>query len=131
MNSKPHVGIAKFEKYLEKRFHPRFLLNLPIEYRAIDSPTAAQGHTVNASEGGSMICLRESFRKGQHLSLKLFFSSQTGLFTIESEAEVMWADLNRGEDGNFRYGVKFIETSEGDLARLKNFLNGLSPDLMV
>jgi c-di-GMP-binding flagellar brake protein YcgR len=131
MNSKPHVGIAKFEKDLEKRLYPRFLLNLPIEYQAIDSPTAAQGHTVNASQGGLMVCLRERFQKGQHIGIKLFFSAQTGLFTIETKVEVMWADPNPGEDGHYRYGVKFVDIPEEHLQMLKSFLDGLSPNLMT
>ena len=131
MNPKPHVGIAKFEKELEKRLHPRFLLNLPVEYYPIDAPGAAQGHTLNASQGGLMVCLRELFQKGQFISLKMFFASGAQLFTIVAKAEVMWADQNMGEDGNYRYGVKFVEISEGDLARLKTFLDGLSPNLMA
>ena len=131
MNPKPHVGIAKFEKELEKRLHPRFLLNLPVEYYPIDTPGAAQGHTLNASQGGLMVCLRERFQKGQYISLKIFFSSGASLFTIETKAEVMWADQNVGEDGSYRYGVKFVEISGGDLNKLKTFLDGLSPNLMV
>jgi c-di-GMP-binding flagellar brake protein YcgR len=131
MNPKPHVGIAKFEKELEKRLHPRFLLNLPVEYYPIDSPGAAQGHTLNASQGGLMVCLRELFQKGQYISLKIFFSSGANLFAIATKAEVMWVDQKMGEDGTYRYGVKFVEISEGDLAKLKSFLDGISPNLMA
>jgi hypothetical protein len=131
MKPKPHVGLAKFEKELEKRLHQRFLLNLPVEYYPLDSPGAAQGHTVNASQGGLLVCLRERFQKGQQISLKIYFSSGSQLFTIETRAEVMWADPNPGEDGNYRYGARFMEISSGDLARLKTFLDGLSPNLMV
>jgi hypothetical protein len=131
MNSKPHVGIAKFEKNLEKRHHPRFLLNLPIEYQAIDSPAAAQGHTLNASQGGLLICLREQFQKGQFIHLKLFFPSPTGLFTLATQAEVMWADAAPGEDGHYRHGVKFAGIADESLGRLKSFLDRLSPDLMT
>jgi len=136
MNQKAHVGIAKFEKELtglERRSYPRFLLNLPVEYFAIDSrsaPDGAQGHTVNASQGGFMICLQESLRKGQHISLKVYFASGTTLFTIVTKAEVMWVDSNRGEDGSYRYGVKFVEISADNFEKLKTFLDGLSPDLM-
>jgi hypothetical protein len=136
MGQKSHVGIAKFEKDLqglERRIHPRFLLNLPVEYYPIDSPIAsstAQGHTVNASQGGLMICLRESLRKGQHVNLKIYFSSDTGLFTVETKAEVMWLDPSSGEDGIYQYGVKFMEIAPESHERLKIFLDGLSPDLM-
>jgi hypothetical protein len=131
INPRPHVGIAKFEKELEKRLHPRFLLNLPVEYYPIASPAAAQGHTLNASQGGLMVCLRELFQKGQYISLKIFFSSGADLFTIGAKAEVMWADPKLGEDGNYCYGVRFVEISAGNLDKLKTFLDGLSPNLMV
>ena len=131
MDPRPHVGIAKFEKDLEKRLHPRFLLNLPVEYYPIDSPGAAQGHTLNASQGGLMVCLRELFQKGQYISLKIFFSSGANLFTIGTKAEVMWADHKLGEDGNYRYGVRFVEISDDNLGKFKTFLDGLSPNLMV
>jgi len=131
MIPKPHVGIAKFEKELEKRLHPRFLLNLPVEYYPIDSPGAAQGHTLNASQGGLMVCLQELFQRGQYISLKIFFSSGANLFSIATKAEVMWADQKRGEDGTYRYGVKFVEISEEDLTKLKTFLDRLSPNLMA
>ncbi len=130
MTPKPHVGIAKFEKELEKRVHPRFLLNLPVEYYPIDTRGGGHGHTLNASQGGLMVCLRELFQKGQNLFLRIYFSSGADLFAIASQAEVMWADQKMEEDGTYRYGVKFVDISEGDLAKLKTFLHGLSPNLM-
>ena len=131
MPPKPHVGIAKFEKDLEKRLHPRFLLNLPVEYYPLDSPGASQGHTLNASQGGLMVCLRQRFQKGQQISMKIFFSSNAHLFTVATKAEVMWADSNPEEDGSYRYGLKFVEISDENLGRLKSFLDGLSPNLMA
>jgi c-di-GMP-binding flagellar brake protein YcgR len=131
VSPKSHVGIAKFEKDLERRNHPRFLLNLPIEYYSIDSPTTTQGHTLNASQGGLMACLQETLQKGQHINLKVYFSSGAKLFNVETKAEVMWVDPNRGEDGTYRYGVKFVDISSENHDKLKSFLNGLSPDLMT
>ncbi len=78
-----------------------------------------------------MICLQELLRKGQQISLKIYFASGTTLFTIATKAEVMWVDSNRGEDGSYRYGVKFVEISSENLEKLKTFLDGLSPDLMT
>jgi hypothetical protein len=131
MSPKSHVGIAQFEKNLEKRNHPRFLLNLPIEYYAIDSPAAARGHTLNASQGGLMVCLHETLQKGQYIHLKVYFSSGGELLVVETKSEVIWIDPNRGVDGNYRYGVKFVEISSENLNKLKSFLEGLSPDLMT
>jgi c-di-GMP-binding flagellar brake protein YcgR len=131
MSPKSHVGIAKFEKDLERRVYPRFLLNLPVEYYPIDSPATTQGHTLNASQGGLMVCLRESLQKGQLINLKVYFPSGDKLLTVETKAEVMWADSNRGDDGSYRYGVRFAEISSENLEKLKSFLGGLSSDLMT
>jgi len=131
MSPKSHIGIAKFEKDLERRLHPRFLLNLPVEYYPLDSPATTQGHTLNASQGGLMVCLRETLQKGQHINLKIYFSSEAKLLTVETKGEVMWVDPNRGEDGTYRYGVKFVDISSKNHVKLKGFLDGLSPDLMT
>jgi len=45
---------------------------------------------------------------GQHLSLKLFFSSE--LNTIEMLVQLVWMDIHLGEDrGDHRAGVKFVD----------------------
>jgi c-di-GMP-binding flagellar brake protein YcgR len=123
--AKPHIGIAKFEK----RKHPRFLLNLPIEYYRINSDLdpdlTPAGYTFNASEGGLMVNLPEQMDIGQYLRMKLFFSFGPDINAIEMLSQVMWTD-NLGEDGSYRSGVRFVEISSEDMGRLKNFLQDLS-----
>ncbi len=64
---------------------------------------------------------------GQHLSLKLFFSSGFEFNTIETLAEVIWVDVHLGDDwGDYRAGVKFVEISPGDMEKLRIFLKSLS-----
>jgi hypothetical protein len=131
MDSKPRVGIARFEKEArpekEKRRYRRFLLNLPVEYYHLDSPISYSSHSINASEGGLLICLHERLRSGQHLNLKVFCSSGPSLLTIETTVQVMWADELLGEDGNYRHGVKFVSMIQEDLQKFKGFLDSLSP----
>jgi hypothetical protein len=65
---------------------------------------------------------------GQHLSLKLFFSSE--LNTIEMLVQLVWMDIHLGEDrGDHRAGVKFVDISPGDLEKLRNFLRSLSGEV--
>jgi len=136
VDEKPRVGIARFEKEaslekkIERRMHPRFLLNLPIEYYHLDSPIRYSSYTSNVSEGGLMICLGERLEAGQHLNLKIFCSSGSALLTIETMAQVMWADAHLGKDGNYRHGVKFIGMEPEDLQNFKGFLDSLSPGLI-
>ena len=122
---KPRYGTVNFEK----RKHPRFDVNLPIEYVRSDLP-ANRGEALNASEGGLLLYLPERMEIGQHLSLKLFFSSGFEFNTIETLAEVIWVDVHLSDDwGDYRAGVKFVEISPGDMEKLRNFLRSLSGDL--
>ena len=119
---KPRYGTVNFEK----RRHPRFNIDLPIEYTR-SSLSIKHGRTVNASEGGLLLYLPEQVEVGQHFVLKLFFPSGTALETIETLVQVVWTDIHLGEDwGDFRTGVCFTDISSEDLDKLKKFLRNLS-----
>jgi c-di-GMP-binding flagellar brake protein YcgR len=119
---RPRYGIVNFEK----RKHPRFNVDLPIEHARSDLVTN-RGEALNASEGGLLIYLPEKMEVGQHLSLKLFFSSGPQLNTVEALVQVVWMDIHLGEDwGDYRAGVKFVDISAADLEKLRNFLRSLS-----
>jgi c-di-GMP-binding flagellar brake protein YcgR len=120
--TKPRYGTVNFEK----RKHPRFNIDLPVEYRRT-SLLAKQGRAVNASEGGLLIYFPEMMEIGQNLKLTLFFTSGSEMRTIETLAQVVWVDIHLGEGwGDYRTGVKFVDISPEDLNKLKNFLRGLS-----
>ncbi|HYB20922.1 MAG TPA: PilZ domain-containing protein [Thermodesulfobacteriota bacterium] len=135
-DGKLRLGIARFEKEItpekgkEKRRHPRFLLNLPMEYYHLDSSIGHSSRCVNASEGGLLVCLHERLKAGQHLKLKIFCASGSSLLTIETTVEVIWADELLGEDGNYRHGVKFVSMAQEDLQKFRGFLDNLSPLLI-
>lgn len=119
--TKPRYGIVNFEK----RKHPRYNVDLPVEYDRSDSDV--HGEALNASEGGLLVYFSEKVEVGQRLSLKLFFSSVSEFNTIETLAEVVWVDVHMGEDwGDYRAGVKFVDISMGDLEKLIIFLRNLS-----
>jgi c-di-GMP-binding flagellar brake protein YcgR len=121
--TKSHVGVAN----LERRKHPRFSIDLPIEYRLIPSSMSHVGRSFNASEGGLLVYLSHQIEIGQHLKIKLFFASGSDLNYIEAVAEVVWMDIHLGKDwGDYRCGVKLMEISPEDLNKLKYFLRSLS-----
>jgi len=121
-SAKPRYGIVNFEK----RQHPRFSVDLPVEYSRMDL-SIGQGRAVNASKGGLLLYLPEKIDIGNHLRLRLFFPTGSGLNTIETLVAVVWLDLHLGKDwGDYRTGVKFVEISAGDMDRLKDFLRSLS-----
>ena len=110
---------------IEKRKHPRFNLDLPIEYARTDL-FVKHGRAINASEGGLLLYLPEQMEIGQHLRLKVFFSSGSELNKIETLVEVVWMDIYLGKEwGDYRVGVRFVDISPEDFSNLKNFLRSL------
>ncbi len=120
--TKPRYGTVNFEK----RKHPRFSVDLPIEYDRTDV-SVKQGHATNASEGGLLVYLPEQMEIGNHLKLKIFFTMGSELHTVKTLVEVVWTDIHLGEDwGDYRTGVRFVEISTEDLSKLKKFLKNLA-----
>ena len=118
---KSRYGTVNFEK----RKHPRFSVDLPIEYSRAD--VSDGGRAKNASEGGLLLYLPEQIERGNHLRLKLFFTMGSELNAIETLVEVVWVDIHLGKDwGDYRTGVRFVEISEEGLGKLKSFLESLS-----
>ena len=120
--TKHRYGTVNFER----RKHPRFNIDLPVEYYQIDSTTHHNGQAINASAGGLLLYLPEQMEIGQYLTLKLFFTSGSELNTTEMLVKVVWVDIHLEKDwGNYRTGVRFIDISPEDMTKLKNFLRSL------
>jgi len=120
--NRPRYGTVNFEK----RKHPRFDVDLPIEYIRSDS-VASRSNALNASEGGLLVYLPEEMEIGQYLSLRLFFSSGSELTSIETLVRVVWTDIHLGEiREDYRAGVEFADISPEDMEKLRKFLRSLS-----
>jgi len=116
---KPRYGIADFER----RRYRRFRMRLPIEYYRANSPINQTGQTLDASEGGLQILFPEQMEVGQNLKVKLFFSSESGLNTIEMFVEVVWTNTQLAEgEKHYRSGVRFTNISPENMTKLKEFL---------
>jgi hypothetical protein len=120
--TKSRYGTVNFEK----RKHPRFSVDLPVEYCRADL-SADHGRAMNASEGGLLLYLPEQMGMGNHLRLKLFFTMGSELNGIDTLVEVVWVEVHLGKDwGDYRTGVRFVEISTEDMGKLKSFLSSLS-----
>ncbi len=119
---KPRYGTVNFEK----RKHPRFSVDLPVEYSRTNL-VLEQGRAMNASQGGLLLHLPEQMEMGHQLKLKLFFTMGSELNTIETVVEVVWADMHvEKERGDYRTGVRFVQISAEDMGKLQDFLRSLS-----
>jgi c-di-GMP-binding flagellar brake protein YcgR len=120
-NTKLRYGTVNFER----RRYPRVNVDLPVEYVRSDS-VVKQGRAMDASEGGLLIYFPEKMKMGQHLKLKLFFTSGVDLKSIEALVEVVWMDIDLGKDwGEYRAGVRFVDISQESMGKLKNFMKDL------
>jgi len=121
MEKDPRFGTVNFER----RKHPRFSLDLPVEYWERDNSRSHPSRTGNVSEGGILLYLPEEIGIGKALRLRLFIDTGLDFIPIDALVEVVWRDLAFGGEGEHRIGVKFIDISEKDMANLRNFLNSL------
>ena len=118
----PRFGIVN----LERRRHPRFVVDLPIEYWKIRNFRSCPSRATNLSEGGLLVFLSEQVEIGQNLRLNLFIDAGPDLNCIEAVVEVVWKDIHLGKDGEYRTGVKFLDISAEDMDKLKSFLDSLT-----
>ncbi len=119
----PCNGTADFEK----RKHPRFSVDLPVEYYKLGSLIKHDGKAKNASQSGLLLYFSEPLRIGTYLRLKLFLSSDSTWGAIETIIEVAWTDIHLDEGENYRTGARFFDASPEDMSKLDNFLLSLSP----
>jgi c-di-GMP-binding flagellar brake protein YcgR len=124
-NGEKQIKLLDGTVNFEKRRHPRFTVDLPIEYRRRDL-VDKYVRVINASESGLSIYLSEQMEVGQYLRTKLFFPFGSGLNIIELVTQVVWTDVHLGKDwGDYRAGVRFVDISPADLSNLKNYLGSL------
>ena len=106
---------------IERRNHPRFNLELPLDYFRIENKENYGGIVANASEMGILIYLPEKMEMGTLLSTEIFYAKGLELDSIRAVAKVVWADLPaRKTWGEHRYGVQFQSIDKKNLSKLKN-----------
>lgn len=108
---------------IEKRKHPRFSVELPLDYSRVNGKETYGGMVANASEGGLLIYLPEKMEIGALLKIEIFYVRGLELNTIKAVGKVVWADLAARESwGEHRYGLQFENIDEKDFNRLTTLL---------
>ena len=104
----------------ERRRYPRFPVDFPVDYRRVEGGGAFVGKSVNASEGGLMVCLDENMKTGTRLALSMLFNLGYQLTEIKARCQVIWKDVGLVSDfPGYQYGLKFLEIDEYDISKLK------------
>ena len=108
---------------IERRKHPRFFVELPLDYSRKGNKGDFGGIIQNASEEGVLVYLPEKLDLGELLKIEIYFAKGLELNTIQGIARVVWTDLAARESWReHRYGLQFHSIQKGTLQRLKGLL---------
>jgi hypothetical protein len=116
----------------ERRIYPRFIVDLPLEYRDIDGSCLLLGGVLsNASEGGFLIEVVRDVPVGAELNIAVLFPKGFELANFHVVAKIVWKEPYWKEDlkgdpywKGFQYGLRFTEVEEEDLMKLQELLSG-------
>jgi c-di-GMP-binding flagellar brake protein YcgR len=108
---------------IEKRKHPRFSVELPLDYSRVNGKETLGGMVANASEGGLLVYLPERVELGTLLKIEIFYVRGLELDNIKAVGKVVWCDLAARESwGEHRYGLQFESIDEKNFNRLETLL---------
>jgi hypothetical protein len=107
----------------EKRKHPRVNMDLPLEYRVLDTPHLHGAMVVNVSESGLLVHSVKDLPIGTKLNIAVLFPNGLEFSNFEVLAEIVWKDKYWEENRErYQYGLKFIHILEEDHRKLKELL---------
>ena len=114
----------------ERRSHPRFIIDLPLEYRDMNDSCLRGAIVVNASDGGFLIETVRDIPVDTELNITVLFPKGFRLDDLKLVAKIVRKEPYRKEDwkGNqywkgYQYGLEFIQILAEDRWKL-NFLLG-------
>ncbi len=108
---------------IERRKHPRFVVELPLDYCRTQGSEILGGIVANASEGGLLAYLPERLELGTVLQIQIFYVKDLEFNMLKGIAKVVWSDLAARESwGEYRYGLQFITISDQDFGKLMMLL---------
>lgn len=109
---------------VERRKHPRFVVELPLDYTRVTGDTEIYGGIIaNASEGGLLVYLPERIDLGTVLRIQIFYVRDLEFNMIKAVAKVVWSDLAARESwGEYRYGLQFVSIEDEEYEKLIGLL---------
>jgi hypothetical protein len=111
----------------ERRRYPRFLIDLPLEYRSLDDSRLHGGIVVNASEVGILIESGKHIPIGTELNITILYVKGLELDNFRVTAKIVWKEPYWKEDEyckGCRYGLEFIQILDEDRRKLNLLLSG-------
>jgi len=108
---------------IERRKHPRFVVELPLDYTRTEATDIVGGIVANASEGGLLVYLPERLEMGTILQIQIFYVKDLEFNMLKAIAKVVWSDMAARESwGEYRYGLQFLSIDEQEFSKLMMLL---------
>jgi len=108
---------------IERRKHPRFVVELPLDYTKTEATDIVGGIVANASEGGLLVYLPERLTLGTILQIQIFYVKDLEFNMLKAVAKVVWCDMAARESwGEYRYGLQFLSIGEQEFSKLMTLL---------
>jgi len=108
---------------IERRKHPRFVVELPLDYTRTEVTDIVGGIVANASEGGLLVYLPERLEIGTILQIQIFYVKDLEFNMLKAIAKVVWSDMAARESwGEYRYGLAFLSIGEQEFSKLMMLL---------
>ncbi len=109
------------EKFIpERRRHPRFPVDLPVDYTLVVNGKADVGSVANASEGGLMVLLNERMELGTSMIVFVPFILDSESTGIKAMCRVVWKHLEAASGvSRYQYGLQFTDISQDDVLKLR------------
>lgn len=109
----------------ERRHYIRISKALSVSYRILKDFLTSSTHSRDISEGGICLPIHHRFEPGTVLALKIAIL-EFGI-SIKAIGEVVWFKEINDTKYPFCVGIKFIEISDSDHNKLRNYLDKVKP----
>lgn len=117
--------IVEVNYYRDIRRHPRYILELPVEYRMVNTLEVHAGMVINVSQSGLLIHSGRDLPAGTSMNVAVMFFKGFELTNIDAIAEIVWKSICCEEKWKgFEYGLEIIQMKEEELLKLKELLKG-------
>ncbi len=115
--------IHRSRGFEERRRHPRFEIELPLEYKGQDG--LPHGAVVrNISEGGLLICSIHDMPVGRELKVGVFFADEHELDQLNGTARVVWKDFHSETDWEgYKYALEYVGISAEHRLKHERLIN--------
>ena len=107
----------------ERRKHPRYSIDLPLNFKLSENPIIYSGLSIDASEAGLQIQTLKDMPIGIKLYIEVLFAKGFELANLQGLVQVIWKDDYLWKDGvGFKYGLKFVQITSPNYLKLKHLL---------